>query len=438
MSYVDNFNTLDKYGRRSFYEIESLDPSNNNDWEIIKKEYRAVDIDKVVIDANTFTNYGQYQFLWEKSYVKEPTRSSNGSIGNLNSYATFLTPHLIMNFDVMSIDDYRAIMRLHLEANEFVVECYDPIYNQKIKVKMYFTTEQIAKLHTLYRKRQNGNEWEDFVMLAGVREYSVEMVGTNNAIDTISVIYHLNPPSDTGYADQTVGENDIYRGEEIIIGSNTDFPSETFGGLYQFTHWSNTSDGNDTKKYIDGNAYTINGNLHLYARWESMTEHTLTFVYGNATPVKDNNGNDIINRKVTEGKSIGALPIPTLPTVTENNMNFSPYESGNWYKTQTVTSTSQPVSSSTPYWIDRDSVIYYILKPKQYTVTYNIKNVDSDSFYTYSTLTGDYNSFLATVTPYKEGYTFDGWYKDGTFTEKSSLSKIPPHNIHIYGRWVKN
>jgi hypothetical protein len=56
---------------RTIKEILSLDPYG--------KEYEAVDIATVKIDGNAFTNYGDFQFLWEKTYVKEPTRSGAGT-----------------------------------------------------------------------------------------------------------------------------------------------------------------------------------------------------------------------------------------------------------------------------------------------------------------------------------------------------------------------
>ena len=75
-----------------------------------RSEYEAVNIGNVVIDGNVFENYGTYSFLWEKTYVKSPTRSNNGSISNLDSYTTFITGHFKINFSLMSIDYYRKLM----------------------------------------------------------------------------------------------------------------------------------------------------------------------------------------------------------------------------------------------------------------------------------------------------------------------------------------
>ena len=57
-----------------------------------RAEYEAVNIDKLIIDGNEFANYGEYSFIWEKTFVKSPVRATgNGEINNLNSYATYLT-----------------------------------------------------------------------------------------------------------------------------------------------------------------------------------------------------------------------------------------------------------------------------------------------------------------------------------------------------------
>ena len=166
--------------RRSIIDIINLNPNNMDDLKALDNDYRAVDIDKVKIDGNTFTNYGAYSFIWEKTYIQSPSRAGDGSIRDLNAHATFLTGHLIIDFSVISIDDYRALMQLHYSKNEFTVECYDPIYNKKVKLNMYFATEEMAKLHIINRKIWNNDEWQDWLILAGARDYQLEMISTNS------------------------------------------------------------------------------------------------------------------------------------------------------------------------------------------------------------------------------------------------------------------
>lgn len=238
-----------------------------------RREFEAVGIDYVKINGNKFTNYGQYQFIWEKSYVKSPERSAGGSIDNLDSYATFLTPHLILNFSVMSIDDYRHIMLLHHSANEFTVECYDPIYNQTIVVNMYFATEEMAKLYTIAQHRLLPNgQWEEWVDIAGVTEYTVEMIGTNTEPYRVEVTYYLNPPSDTSVADDSIVLSNLYKGQSIIVGAAaSNFVSQTFNDKYVFTKWSTNKAGGVRGNYLNDYEYTINNSLVLYAQWQKTT-----------------------------------------------------------------------------------------------------------------------------------------------------------------------
>lgn len=446
MSYINKLKGQD--GRRSVYDILSLNPNNAEDWAVINDNYRAVDIDKVVIGGNTFTNYGDFQFMWEKSYVKSPVRSANGTIDNLNSYATFVTPHLIMNFAVMSIDDFRKIVRMDLERNEFVVECYDPIYNKPMTAKMYFSTLEMAKLIKISRMRFNGDEWEDFVELVGVNEYSVELVGTNADLDLLSVRYFVNAPANMTPSVTDGGENDVYNGQEIIIGGNTDIPTETFGSRKKFKNWNTKPDGSGLN-YTNGFAYTINDNLDLYAQWEDATNNILTFNYGVADEIasKDNLTYPT-NKTVVKGKPIGTLP-PIPKVYVEASPYSSPYINGAWYKTPTKAKNSVPVNSNDQYWFDRDSAIYLLYDVKSYNLTLMIQKIDALSSLDYeyyqvnSVEKGNpiqYNAPLSLPIPTKSGYRFDGWYTNSSnFSDETKFSRgsMPPYNLMLFGRWIK-
>lgn len=249
-------------------DILKLDPQK--DWDIINENYRADAMEKVVINGNTFTNYGDFQFMWEKSYVKSPVRSASGMIENLNSYATFATPHLIMDFSIMSIDDFRAIVRMDLEQNEFVVECYDPIFNKRNSFRMYFATLEMAKLHNLSRKRFNStqNEWEDFIEIVGVNEYKVELIGTNVEGEEVTITYNLNPPSDTG-AINVIESVKYPKNSSVVIGADVTYMTDkTFNGKYTFQKWNISPNGNPTGNYLNGVEYTIITDTVLYAQWQ--------------------------------------------------------------------------------------------------------------------------------------------------------------------------
>ena len=415
-----------------------------------KTEYSAVDIDKIEIDGNVFDNYSNYSFLWEKSYVTSPVRSASGAIDNLDSYATFITGHLKIDFSIMPIEYYRRLMQLIYSKNEFVVKCYDIVYNRTIKLKMYFATEEMPKLWTIAHKLQTSTkeEWEEWIELVGVEGYVVEMVGTNSSLDTVSVVYHTNPPIENDFPidiDRTVGEENIYKGEDMIIGKgaiidDSKIQGMTYGGRYKFKHWV-TSDGT---VYLDGYAYTINDSIVLYAVWEATTAQTLYFQYGISEPVLVPNQNRLwYSREVSINNFVGDLPRPSTPQVKYNDKTYSPYYNGEWWRTPTkvkkvdtngneVPDNDLIVTSSTKYWSTGDSTIYWLYDIQTFGILYRIDGVIQQSI---NGIAYDENIPLPSFA--KEGYTLDSWYTDDKYTTKVK-GKMPPKNITLYARWVKN
>ena len=438
-SYLDKYKGVD---RPSVYDIlQKVGTTEYREGEI--KEYEAVDIAEVKIDGNRFRNYGAYSFIWEKTFVKSPGRSADGSLGNLNSYATFLTPHLILDFSVMSIYDYRKIMLLHYGANEFTVECYDPIYNRSIKVKMYFATEEMAKLYTIAQNRLLPNgQWEEWVDLVGVTEYKVELIGTNNDLDLVSVKYEYNAPLDendlpiypSGTPINPQYEPDIYLGEEIVVGSNSTFPNTPPSNAYQFSHWTMLGENGEVLgTRTNGLVMTINAPTIFRAEWKPTRTRTLSFNYGLSDEdytVTNGIREPISNREVQFGQSVGTLPKLTVePTVTYNGEKIPVYHNGAWYKTP---SKNTKVNDNDLYWIDRDTIIYALYDKKLFSVTYYTNAPDI----TIPSQNVAYDEIVYAPTLYRNGYTFKGWYTDGAF--KTAFSgKMPPKNLDLYARWVK-
>ena len=438
--------------RRDIIDIINLNPNKPNDFEALEKEYRAVDIDKVKIDGNTFTNYGAYSFIWEKTYIKSPSRAGDGSIRDLNAHATFLTGHLIIDFSIISIDDYRALMQLHYAKNEFTVECYDPIYNKKIVLNMYFATEEMAKLHIINRRIWNNAEWEDWLVLAGVRDYQLEMISTNSDLNLVSVTYHLNPPANVTAGDSSVGEPSVYMGEDLIIGGGTDFQSKNFGGIYKFTSWNTKADGSGTT-YLDGYAYTINEDIVLYAQWESMTEHKLTFSYGVADTAMQEKVEETgvyyeTVRTVVEDKPIGELPAFEKPFVKyAKNGNsaeteiYYPFENGKWYKIAQLTENASDfeIKDNDPYWKNRDGSAYLLFDTKKFAVTYHYWK-PSGSGYTNAvyTIAGvRYNEEVPMIPFPKTGSKV--WYYYPKMNDKQVFTgKMPPYDLHLYTDYQGN
>ncbi len=415
---------------RSIFEILSLSKEERS------SEYKAENIHKVFIDGNEYTNYGQYRFIWEKTYPTSPTRSLGGVVGGLNTMATFLVGHFYIDFSLMSIDDYRRIMQQHYSRNEFTVTCYDVIYDKSITLKMYFATEQVAKLRTIANNRlKSDGTWEDWVDLVGVEDYTVEMIGTNSSLDTVSVTYHLNPPTSTGLSDQIIGGTEDFIGSYFVMGKNTayNYKEETFNNLYKFKCWE-TKNGTTTQ-YLDGATYQLNENLDFYAVWESSKVSTLNFSYGLAEPIKDSLGNATYSKQVQNGVAIGELPSFETPTVTIDNIEYRPYRFGSWYKTPIITENSEIVTSDTLYWSDYSSTIYLLFDKVKYRVEYV-----TNSFIRVNSMLLAYQDTLPLPELERDGYEFKGWYKVDLSNNKVdeqqwTSNSMPPYRLKLTAIW---
>lgn len=425
---IEILQNIGKYKSKTWCE-DNFDTATG---DTVHSEYEAIGIDSITINNITYGNYGAYTFIWEKSYVKSPERSMRGNIGNLNSYATFITPHLVIDFSIISIDDWRSIMRQHIERNEFVVQCYDTVYNKRITTKMYFATEELPKLYNVTRKRFSSkyDEWEDFIALVGVEGYKLEMIGTNNDLDTVSVVYHVNPPQGVDYSGtSTVGEEDVQKGTDVIIGASADSIKElTFGGKYRFANkWVDSTNF----PYVDGSITTINADLDLYAQWESATSYTMQYAYGLSTPMIEN-GQQVFSKTVKYDEAIGTLPtIDSAPVVKYQDKPYYPYTNGAWYKTAVKGSNSKALTTQDLYWSEGDSTIYCLYDTKEYSLVYITNNANIDL----KTQQVKYGDTMPLPELYDSEKVFNGWYIDSAFSQKVSKGTMPPYNLTLYAKW---
>lgn len=385
-------------------------------------------IDQVIISGTTIKGYGAFSFLWEKSYVKSPTRSADGSIGNLNSYATFITPHLQIDFSLLFIDDYRKIMQLLYSKNEHTVQCYD-IVNDRITVNnMYFATESMPVIYSVARQVQG--EENPVIELLGVKDYTVEMIGTNTKLGGKTVTYYPNAP--VSMSPITI---DVVKGQEIIIGDGAEEiinsePVDSNGKIWEFVRWSSTNSSFGTS-YRNGDTKFIYDDTVFYAIWDFKETYTLSFNYGLGSPEIDSNGKEIYSRQIKKGEQIGSLYSSPLPTVVFEDMPYFPYERKGWYWTPQIADTSIQIKETTIYDLTGNGTIYQIFAPKAYTLTFN-----SNGGSAVNSITAEYGSAVAIPTPTKSGYKFGGWFYDTSFKNKFG-GTIPPTNKVLYAKWVE-
>lgn len=410
-------------------------------------------IDRVVIDGRPFTDYKAFSFIWEKTYVKSPTRSANGTIGNLDSYATFLTPHLKIDFGLMSIDSYRDLMDLIYEKNEFLVECYDIVHKKKTVNRMYFSTEEMPKLVTIARAL-NGESW---VELLGVEDYTVEMIGTNMPTDTVKVNYYINI---SGAQTTPIYSEDFVLGQEILIGQNVELG--TYEGQEFKNEWNTKANG-EGSKYLNNQAYRIGQDkideqtktINLYAQWKSSTNRILTFAYGLGEQIYNDKNEPITSIPISVGETfeqailnanitlLNGTKLTTFPngseTLTEkiDNEYYITYYRKGWYYNSIIGldengNEQKPLSLTDIFNVEKDIAIYQIYEPAVYNVTFN-----SNGGTQFDSLTAvPYNSLVALPKPYKENYKFLGWYLDLIFSENKKFNgKMLPFNITLYAKW---
>ena len=88
-----------------FYRKRSVAEQMNRLPYELREKYRETQLDRIEIDGEVINGYFEYSFLEEKSYKEQPVRSNDGSINNLEDYVTFLTPRLIIKYNMMAIED---------------------------------------------------------------------------------------------------------------------------------------------------------------------------------------------------------------------------------------------------------------------------------------------------------------------------------------------
>lgn len=396
-----------------------------------RSKYNANALDKriseVIISGTKITGYGAFAFIWEKSYVKSPTRSADGSIGNLNSYATFITPHLKIDFSLLSIDNYRKIMQLLYSQNEHIVQCYDIVNDRKTVNRMYFSTESMPTIYSI--ARQVAGQEEPIIELLGVKDYTVEMVGTNVTMGNKTVTYHAN----SAYLDLEPIVVNVVEGEEIIIGDGAEAivnstPIDTDGNRKRFVHWSSSTDINSTN-YQNGDTKFIYDSVDFYARWIEANLFTLSYDYGLGEPKFDSNGEPIYSVQKRILDTIGELYASPNPTVEFNGTTYTPYTRKGWYWTPQITNTSVPIKPTDILYSSYNRTMYQIFSPNNFTLTFVTNGGGA-----VEKITAPYGSTVAIPTPQKAGFTFGGWFYDSSFT-RAFDGTMPPVNSTLFAKW---
>ncbi|MDQ0363314.1 InlB B-repeat-containing protein, partial [Breznakia pachnodae] len=162
---------------------------------------------------------------------------------------------------------------------------------------------------------------------------------------------------------------------------------------YKFIGWNENIDGNGIT-FAEGSSFYIVANTTLYAKWEEL--YTVTF---------DSQGGSSINPQT--GLELGSKVMePVIPT--KDGYSFDGWYTDTTYTTVWDFNTDTIVGNMTLYakWnIDDEKNLY--------TVTF-----DSQGGSSINPQTGleRGSKVMEPVIPTKDGYSFDGWYTDTTYT----------------------
>ncbi|WP_168371012.1 InlB B-repeat-containing protein [Sporolactobacillus laevolacticus] len=192
---------------------------------------------------------------------------------------------------------------------------------------------------------------------------------------------------------------------------------------YSFTGWNTKADGSGTT-YQPGDKYTLGAfNVTMYAQWVPVARYHVAY---------NGNGND---GGFAPPQSMLAAPGDTV-TVQGNpgGLSRAGYTFEGWNTESDGSGTTFHVNDHLTI-SESNVTLYAKWKINSYTISFNsnggsvVPNKNSD----YGT------TISAPSAPTKEGYTFDGWYKDKDLTETWDFNKnTVVGDTILYAKWTAN
>ena len=177
---------------------------------------------------------------------------------------------------------------------------------------------------------------------------------------------------------------------------------------YTFAGWYN----GDEKFDFDADTTNAPNVLNLVAKWD-INKYTVQFVSEHGS---------FADQTIEHGKPIDTDKL-TIPEV-------EGYTFGGWYTTNDTHSTkfdfSTPITSNTTVyakWTAKDYEVSFITEHGKTPTSQNVP---------YNEPAKDPGKLTA------EGYTFDDWYTDNTYTTKFDFTKPITGDTKVYAKWEKN
>ena len=195
----------------------------------------------------------------------------------------------------------------------------------------------------------------------------------------------------------------IDRGEKFTKPAEPPKENHTFAGWYN---------GDEKEKFdFDADTTKAPNVLNLVAKWD-INKYTVQFVsdYGS-----------FADQTIEHGKPIGTGK-PTIPPV--EGFTFDGWYTDDTYDTE--------FDFNTP--ITHDTKVYAKWTAKNYEVSFITEHGDPPTSQNVK-----YNGTAKDPGKLKaEGYTFDDWYTDATYTTKFDFTKPITGDTKVYAKWEKN
>lgn len=257
---------------------------------------------------------------------------------------------------------------------------------------------------------------------------SVTSIGNNAFADCPSLMTVTYPGSKTQWDDITKGRNsDVLENhlicamlEATFTADGESISTQTIDRGGKFTEPAAPSKENHTfagwyngDEKFDFDADTTNAPnvLELVAKWD-INQYTVKFVSEHGS---------FADQTIEHGKPIGTGK-PTIPPV--EGFTFDGWYTDDTYDTE--------FDFNTP--ITHDTKVYAKWTAKNYEVSFITEHGDPPTSQNVK-----YNGTAKDPGKLKaEGYTFDDWYTDATYTTKFDFTKPITGDTKVYAKWEKN
>lgn len=367
----------------------------------------------LVVDGVTLPMHSTYAFELQKVYVEDPSRTNSGTIPIFPD--KFFVPYFTVSWAVISIENYKKIMKL-IEKDENVVEYYDQTDNSYKTAKFYAQQPTYNKLYSMEKKYNM------------VLNLQIIFAGTLNDVGDITVEYNAN--GGIGTAKSQTGIN----GEEFVVNTGT-----TISRLnHVLSSWNTREDGFGDI-YALGEVSAFSHSMTLYAQWRKLESYTLSLAYDKGAVAKDSVGNDINSVSVKYNVAIEGLPEEVIVLDPNKDNQELKDKNGNsvftfigWNKLAPSVGEGTYVDNGYIYDIQGDSTLYAHFDVREYTITFN-----SNGGTQLNPISGEYLTKISLPQPTKEGYVFAGWFTDSKLTTRFSRDTIPYENITLYAKWTE-